>query len=102
MYQLQDAILTVAKEVQSDPVMFGSEKRNAVLKGTQEVMALFRATGRGFFTRQRRALRRLERYMRINGIDWPIIDWEGLLEWLKENWLTILKVLLTIIPLILL
>lgn len=94
MYQLEDAILTVAKEVR----LIGDEKTN---KQTDEVLALFRSRGpQGAYAR-RRAMRRVNRYLRIKGIDWPIIDWAALLDWIKENWMSILKVILTLLPLIL-
>ncbi len=44
-----------------------------------------------------RALWRTNRYMRRNGIDWPLFDWEALLQWLYENWEKILGLLLTLL-----
>jgi hypothetical protein len=48
-----------------------------------------------------RAMWRVNRYLRRNGIDWPLFDWEALLEWLYENWDKILRVILSLLPLIL-
>lgn len=48
-----------------------------------------------------RALWRVNRYLRRNGIDWPLFDWEALLDWLYENWDKILRVILSLLPLIL-
>lgn len=48
-----------------------------------------------------RAMWRINRYLRRNGIDWPLFDWEALLEWLYENWDKILRVILSLLPLIL-
>ena len=47
------------------------------------------------------ALVRVHRYLRRNGINWRLIDWDTLVEWLWQNWDKILRVILTLLPLIL-
>lgn len=43
------------------------------------------------------SLFRVNRYLRRNGIDWPVFDWNALLEWIYANWQTILKILLSLL-----
>jgi len=46
------------------------------------------------------ALFRANVHVRRQGIDWTRVSWELLLEWLYENWTTILKVLMSLLVLI--
>ena len=48
-----------------------------------------------------RALWRVNRYLRRNGIDWPLFDWEALMTWIYDNWDKILRVMLSLLALIL-
>lgn len=49
----------------------------------------------------KRSLWRVELYLRRNRIDWTKWDWEKLVQWLKDHWFDILKVLLTLLMLLL-
>ena len=47
------------------------------------------------------ALRRLARYLMMHGIDWLREKWDALVKWLRENWDKVLRVVLTLLPLVL-
>lgn len=49
-----------------------------------------------------RAMFRVALLMRRNGINWKIIEWDKVIEWLKENWDKVLRVLLSILVMIIL
>jgi len=38
--------------------------------------------------------------LKRKGINWPLVDWEALLEWLYNNWDKVLRVLLSLLILI--
>jgi hypothetical protein len=48
-----------------------------------------------------RSLWRTNRLLRRNGIDWPLFEWDKIVEWLYENWDKVLRVLLSLLALIL-
>lgn len=43
---------------------------------------------------------RVRRYMKLRGIDLPLVDWDSVVRWLTENWDKILRVLLGLLSLI--
>ena len=49
-----------------------------------------------------RALFRVNLLLRKNGINWRILDWKKVLEWLYDNWDKVLRVMLSLLMLIIL
>jgi hypothetical protein len=46
------------------------------------------------------SLFRINLLLRKNGIDWPLFDWQALLDWLYANWDKVLRVIMSLLALL--
>ena len=107
--QLQTALLEVAKRVEREGKFQGADGNKELHNANANALTMFRDPNPVFrsivpgdppVNVRGLALWRAHRYIIRRGINWPIIDWETLVQWLFDNWEKILRVLLSLLVLI--
>lgn len=104
---LKKALAIVAKKAESKEVFHGNIELSNANKAAVEVFTSDGPVYRKHPTKDGRlnitllSLFKTEQFLRQRGVDWPLFDWNDLIDWLYKNWHHIIRILLSLLILVL-